>query len=203
MSATTTVDEQAVLEVAKQAFWDLGYDWTGIDVLELRSGVDRTTLHTRFGSKRDLLDAALNAYTESFIGPRLAGMEDPGAGVAAVVDFFTGLAAYFEQDPEARRGCLLVNVIIELASRDTLAERWGARFKARLGDAFRNALTRNSAGTTDGGEVVLPGSLREARAGWLVAQTLGLWLLVRFDPPAAAAAARAVAMEIGQWGAGA
>jgi hypothetical protein len=35
-----------------------------------------------------------------------------------------------------------------------------------------------------------------------VAQTLGLWLMVRFDPPGAAAAARGVAMEIGRWGAG-
>jgi len=201
MSATAPVDEQAVLEAAKQAFWVLGYDWTGIDVLELRSGVDRTSIHALFGSKRDLLDAALTAYTDSFIGPRLAGMEDPGAGVAAVVDFFTGLASYFEEDPEARRGCLMVNVITEPAMHDTLAEKWGARFRARLGDAFRNALTRNAAGVAGGREVVLPGSLREARAGWLVAQTLGLWVMVRFDPPAAGAAARGVAMEIGQWGA--
>lgn len=194
MSTASTIDDQAVLEAAKQAFWDLGYDWTGIDVLELRSGVDRTSIHARFGSKRDLLDAALTAYTESFIDPRLAGMEDPGAGSAAVVDFFTGLATFFEQDPAARRGCLMVNVITELPPRDVLGEAWGARFQDRLGDAFRNALTRSSADAI---------TVREARSRWLVAQTLGLWLMVRFDPPAAAAAARGVAMEIGRWGAGA
>jgi TetR/AcrR family transcriptional regulator, transcriptional repressor for nem operon len=210
MSATITLDEQAVLEAATQAFWDLGYDWTGIDVVELRSGVDRTSIQERFGSKRDLLDAVLTAYDEGVVGPRLAGMEDPGAGVSAIVDFFSGLAEFFEQDAEARRGCLMVNIIAELTRRDTLAERWGARFQARLGDAFRNALTRSSADETIGSqpeaaaEVVLPGSLREARSRWLVAMTLGLWLMVRFDPPAsaAAAAARGVVMEIGRWGAG-
>ena len=100
-------------------------------------------------------------------------------------------------------------MVSELAQPDSLAELWGAGFQARLGDAFRNALTRNSAATSTGlgpdaaAEVVLPGSLREARSRWLVAQTLGLWLTVRFDPPAAAAAARGVAMEIGRWGSGA
>lgn len=180
------------MESVTAAFAETGFEAMGMETLEARAGVDQATLQEVFGSKRDVLDAALTHYAETFVEPRVSPMEAPEAGVDAVIGFFTGLAAFFRGEPTAQRGCLMVNVIAELTGRDPLGAHWAGLFQSRLHAAFRNALSTTAA--QDPG-----GSRLEGRCQTLVAQTLGVWLMVRLDPRTAAEACLSIVDELERW----
>lgn len=177
-----------VVEAAKGVFWANGYQGTGIEDLERATGLNRSSLYGAFGSKEALFRKALGAYLDSFIDPRLAPMERPGAGVSEVTGFFAGLADLFRSDDEtARRGCLMVNSIAEFEGRGLEFGHAGV-FRDRLRHAFTNALTHE----TD------PASVDE-RAQLLTATTLGLWLAARIDPVDAAHICAAVMSQVHSW----
>jgi TetR/AcrR family transcriptional regulator, transcriptional repressor for nem operon len=193
VSSLSTLDRQKVMESVTAAFAETGFEAMGMETLEACTGVDRTTLQEVFGSKRDVLDAALTHYAETFVGPRVSPMEEPEAGVDAVIGFFTGLATFFRGEPTAQRGCLMVNVIAELTGRDPLGAHWAGLFQSRLHAAFRNALSTTAPQDPEGG------SRLEGRCQTLVAQTLGVWLMVRMDPRTAAEACLSIVEEIARW----
>jgi len=47
-------DRRAVLVVARDLFWEKGYEATSISDLERHTGLNRSSLYQEFGSKRDL-----------------------------------------------------------------------------------------------------------------------------------------------------
>jgi AcrR family transcriptional regulator len=182
-----------VTEAAKELFWDLGYVGTGLTDLESSTGLNRSSLYQAFQSKEGVFQGALTAYVDTFVNPRLAPMERPGAGVQDIEGYFRGLAALFREDPaSARRGCLWVNSIAEFAGRPDPIDVRAAEFRDRLHAAFLNAQigggTRRS---------VQPAT--EVRVRRLVAMTFGVWLLARIDPIEAARACDAVRAELRSW----
>jgi TetR/AcrR family transcriptional repressor of nem operon len=185
--------EQAdVVEAAKRTFWDEGYERTTVDDLERSTGLNRSSMYLAFGAKRDLFDMALDTYMISFIGPRLAPMETPSAGLAEVAGFFSGLRAFFLEGPESQRGCLMVNTIGELAGHDGDATDRGVGYRDHLRHAFTHALGGPSRGDRRNAAV-------ERRAQILAAATFGIWLSARIDPIDAADLCEAIVSEIGSW----
>ena len=47
-------DRETVLLAARDLFWEQGYERTSIADLEERTGLNRSSLYTEFGSKRQL-----------------------------------------------------------------------------------------------------------------------------------------------------
>src|SRR5947207_2557113 len=137
-----------VIETAKQVFWEQGYEATGIADLEVRTGLGRSSLYHGFGGKRALFAAVLDRYSDSFIEPRIAPMERQSAGIETVASFFMGLKEHLLDRPRGRRGCLLVNTIVELSGRDGDASRRAVAYRDRLRRAFANALGGQSAERT-------------------------------------------------------
>src|SRR5579872_1365952 len=134
-----TVD--AVVEAAMGAFWERGYQGTGITDLEQRTCVNRSSLYHAFGSKEALFRDSLDSYIQRVVDPLLAPMEDPEASVADVVGFFSGLAASFRDEASpTRNGCLWVNTVSEFAGRPAPVDTRAAEFRERLPAAFANAL---------------------------------------------------------------
>lgn len=187
--ALDTLDRQRIVDSAKEAFAESGYPGTTLDAVAERTGVDSAGVRELFGTERDLFEAALADYAETFIAPRLGPMEAPGAGTDSVLDFFSGLAAHFADGPNAQHGCLVVNTVGDLAGRDKIGDTWGTIFQQAQTAAFANAL----GASTDRSEAV------DGRVQMLVAQTLGVWLLVRIDREAAAQAARTAAEQVAAW----
>jgi TetR/AcrR family transcriptional regulator, transcriptional repressor for nem operon len=183
-----------VIAAAKQVFWERGYEGTALSDLEVATGLSRSSLYLAFGTKRDLFDAVLTEYVDSFIDPRLRPVEAPAAGLREAAGFFSGLATHF-RDRRSQRGCLLINSIAELAGTDPVMEAMGAEFIDRLRAAFLNALrdgdTRGSTGHR----------LATKRSEILAASTTGVWLAARVNPGAAATICRAITAEITSWGA--
>ena len=183
-----------VTEAAKELFWDLGYVGAGLTELESSTGLNRSSLYQAFRSKEGVFQGALTDYVDTFVNPRLAPMERPGAGVRDIEGYFRGLAALFREDPaSARRGCLWVNSIAEFSGRpDPIDVRAGELYD-RFHGAFLNAL---SGGRPRGGAGQ---PVTEQRVRRLMAMTFGVWLLVRMDAIEAARACDAVRAELRSW----
>ncbi len=195
MGRPRSYERHAVISAAKDAFWQGGFLGTGIDELEQATGLSRSSLYLAFGSKQGLFLAALADDETGFIGPMLAQVEAPGAGLREVAGFFTRLAGRF-RDPSSQRGCLAVNSMTELPGRRPEFAETVPRLDARYRAAFSNALD----GAATRGE--MERRLVERRVRLLASSALGAWVTVRTDHAAAAADCRAIAREVTSWRAG-
>jgi TetR/AcrR family transcriptional repressor of nem operon len=193
MGRTRAYDTSAVVEAASHLFWERGYEATSISDLEERTGLDRSSLYHAFGSKQALFEAALRCYTDKF-DDRLGGMLQSDAGLAAVVNFFTKMAQAFRADPEqATHGCLMVNIVAELGSRETHTARAGADYRDRLREAFAAALSQAAARGEVDAERIRP------RADLLTSMTMGLFITARIGADDAADVCESVAAEVSSW----
>jgi len=188
MARPRSFSAEDAVAAAAAVFWAKGYRDTAIYDLERATGLNRSSLYTAFGTKQALFGLALQWYLRGFIGPRLAPMERPGAGVGDIEGFFAGLAAFFRTSGQASRGCLMINTIAEDEGRGTLLGPQAQAFRDRLGAAFANAMTGQHK----------PGLVAE-RAQFLTVATFGIWLTARIDPPSAAQAADTTAACIRSW----
>jgi AcrR family transcriptional regulator len=170
------------VEAAKAVFWSKGYQDTAISDLERATGLNRSSLYAAFGTKQAIFELALDSYLRSFIGPRLAPMERPGAGTGDIERFFTGLAGFFRTGTQARQGCLMINSIAEHEGRDTSLGRRAQAFRDRLTAAFANAMAAQH-----------DAARAREQAQLLTSTTFGIWLTARIDTTAAAQACDAAA----------
>jgi AcrR family transcriptional regulator len=194
MGRPRTYDPGAVVEAARDLFWERGYEAASVGVLEERTGLDRSSLYQAFGSKRNLFDAALRCYVEQETEPMLSGMRQAGAGLEAVAGFFAARAQAFRDDPErTARGCLMINTIAEFGIRDPAVARAAAAHRERLHHAFTTALSRAAArGEVDAGHVA-------TRAGLLLSAAMGVFLAARTDTGVAADICEGIAAEVSSW----
>lgn len=188
MARPRSFSTEDAVAAAAAVFWSKGYRDTAIADLERATGLNRSSLYSAFGTKQAIFGLALQWYLRSFIGPRLAPVERPGAGLGDIEGFFAGLVAFFRTCGQARRGCLMINTIAEDEGRGTLLGPRGQAFRDRLSAAFANAMTSQHE----------PGLVSE-RVQLLTAATFGIWLTARIDPACAAQVADATAACIRSW----
>jgi len=62
MARTREFDEEKVLEAAMQLFWEKGYEATSLSDLTARMGIQRPSIYSTFGDKKELFEAALRRY---------------------------------------------------------------------------------------------------------------------------------------------
>jgi AcrR family transcriptional regulator len=182
-----------VVEAAGDLFWERGYEMTSIADLEKKTGLDRSSLYHAFGNKHALFESALDCYVKVNLEDRLAGMRVEEAGLKAVADFFTGMAEAFRSDPRTRRGCLMVNSVAELGSRDPKVLRAAIAYRERFREAFATALGQASA------RGPIEAKRTRARAEFLTATTMGLFVTARIDPVDAAEICQGIAAEVSSW----
>lgn len=193
MGRRPAYEVRAVVAAAAELFWEQGYDPTSIGDLEERTGLDRSSLYHAFGTKHALFEAALRCYLEMFKGG-LAVLQQDDAGLATIVNFFTGMAQLFRADPaHYGRGCLIVNAMAERGAQDPEVASLGAAYRDSLREAFAAALGHAAAR----GEV--DAARTHSRANLLAAQMMGLLLTVRIDPDGAAEVCESVAAEVSSW----
>jgi TetR/AcrR family transcriptional regulator, transcriptional repressor for nem operon len=179
MSRPRGFEEGEVLRRALQVFWSKGFEGATLDELEAATGLGRGSLYAAFGGKRELFLKAFERYLASAAEGELAALSAPGAGRAAIVAVFRGLARGALADRE-QRGCMATNCAVELAARDPdVAARVGRNLD-RLERGFERAVRQAQAA----GEI--PAGRDPVRLARLLTVCLqGAQVLARARPDAA------------------
>jgi AcrR family transcriptional regulator len=194
MSRPKAYERDAVVIAARDQFWERGYEASSISDLEQRTGLNRSSLYQEFGSKHELLEQALACYADQVVGPLLADLTAPSADLETIAALFTRLAQLFRSRTRpATSGCLLVNSIAELASRDDRVRSAAVAYRDQLRSGFAAAL----ANASQQGEVDAESA--RPRADLLAAAVMGVWLTVRVDPDDASRLCETIATEVNGW----
>jgi TetR/AcrR family transcriptional repressor of nem operon len=190
MARTREFDDETVVRAARELFWERGYVSTSLAQLQAATKLSRSSMYATYGSKRGLFERAALNYLAEIIDPLLGPMEGPGSGAAEIADFFLAMAAVLRSPNQrlAKRGCFLINTLLELDELDAAASDMVTVYRARVHRAVLNAV----------GSIDNIGD-REARAEVLTAGHLGVMTMARIAPVAAAVASETIAADVRRW----
>ena len=160
--------EGDVLDAAVDLFWERGYRATTTRDLEAALGITQSSIYNAFGSKRNLLLAAIDRY-EARVEEELLGiLSEPGDGLERVERFLAELGRWVERTDH--RGCLVVNLMATVLD-DAVAARV-VEYRAKIRVALAGAL-----------ESSFDDTIANCRAEMLVAAVLGLHITARTGQP--------------------
>lgn len=191
MAKPREFDYDEVVHAVRDLFWERGYVATSLSQLLAVTGLSKSTLYQTFGSKRKLFAVAVENYLAEVMSPLIAPMEADGAGNAALVGYFTGLAEMIRTSPQdkARRGCFMLNTFMELEDLDDAARVVSAAYRNRVRDAIHHIV------------VTMTDTVRDpmGTAEVLTAAKMGLMVTSRVDPDRAIMLAETIAADIASW----
>jgi TetR/AcrR family transcriptional regulator, transcriptional repressor for nem operon len=141
MPRTKSFDQEEILDKATNLFWQQGYNATPPQDILDTTGLSRSSLYDTYGDKHSLFLQCLRRYreteTEVLIG-YLDGSEDSGAAIRKVFHSAWGHTVKQRQ----QKGCLMVNSLNELASRDPEVAAIIRENRRAMEDAFYRAIRR-------------------------------------------------------------
>ena len=136
-------DTDDVLVQAVDIFWQHGFADTSIRQLEDELGLTASSIYNTFGSKHDMLDAAVEKYLGLMDRVVLSELRDADDPLTGLTEFFHRVS--IGVDGEHRWGCFVVSLLTENAGRDEqINARTGAYFDT-LRSEFESALRRAQA----------------------------------------------------------
>ena len=190
MPRTREFDDETAVRAARELFWERGYVSTSLTELQSVTKLSRSSMYAAYGSKRGLFERAALSYLAEVIDPLLGPMEAPGAGPPEISGFFLAMAAVLRSPNErlAKRGCFMINTLLELDELDAEASDMVSVHRARVHHALLNAVA-SIAGVGD----------RAARADVLTAGYMGVMTMARIAPVAAAVASETIAADVRHW----
>ena len=150
MPRETTFDETAILERARNLFWEKGYTATSIQDLEDTLGIRRSSIYNTFGGKRQLYDRTLAQYQDENLGRLRSALSETADLRQSLIELFTLAATTVH--PEcltSSRGCYIVNATTEMANSCTDALNFVADNRQRFTTIMQQAL----AGAQDSGQL--------------------------------------------------
>lgn len=188
-----TFDADVALDAAMRTFWHQGYRATTTRDLEQAMGLGQSSITSAFGSKADLVDAALQRYLVALRTSLLDPLHEGPGGLAAIDGFLASLSDWHRAD--GGRGCMVGRLMCEGSGSDPRIAARVAEYRAVLRAGLDAALGR----AVEAGEI--PATGLDERRDLVVAVVLGLNLAVQagYDPAAQAALARAGRAQIAGW----
>jgi len=144
MARTKAFDPDTAVAAAVDIFWQRGYANTSIQDLVDELGLNRGSIYGTFGSKHELFVTALTKYCDEAPRPLLDALDADGPLVPRLRRALVGLVDADLAEP-ARRGCLLINSVMEnMPSDDKTAElfdRTTRTIRLSFESAIRSAQT--------------------------------------------------------------
>lgn len=186
-------DVDEALDAAMRTFWHRGYRTTTTRDLERAMGLGQSSISSAFGTKADLVDAALERYLVALRAALLDPLRDGPGGLSAIDRFLADLSDWHRAD--GGRGCMVGRLMCEGAGTDPRIAARVAGYRTLLRGALDAALARAAAA----GEI--PAHDLEERRDLIVAVVLGLNLAIQagYDPAAQEALVRAGRAEVAGW----
>ncbi|MEO9971665.1 MAG: helix-turn-helix domain-containing protein [Hyphomonadaceae bacterium] len=151
MSRPKNYDPDTALALIRDAFWLNGYEATSLADLVNATGIQKASLYSAFGNKREMFCKALVNYDQSRVQTCVAMMADKKGREALKTLLYGPVEAVAKGD---RRGCLLCNALSEDASISDHARQITARGRTAMLEAIGKALAESDASHIQSGEVL-------------------------------------------------
>ncbi len=164
-------DREEAIRKAMALFWKQGFEGTSTQQLVDHLGINRNSMYSEFGSKKDFYNTVLEYYEQTEYAPHMESLEDERAGREEIIALFEHYSALARRRPAAT-GCLLCNNSIELAPHDKESRVFSTKFVDRTSGAFRNAIE-------NAGSDALAVPDIEKLAAYLTSAYLGILVLLR------------------------
>ncbi|MFX3631736.1 MAG: TetR/AcrR family transcriptional regulator [Candidatus Pristimantibacillus sp.] len=169
-------DEDKVLDAAMQLFWEKGYEATSLSDLTSRMGIQRPSIYSTFGDKKELFEAALRKYTMSHAALIRTRLQSNPSVKEAFRTFFEGVIdEEYKESP--RRGCFCINTMVELAPHDEKFEILTREHQMYLTVIFQETIERG----IQSGELEI-GVNAKAVSQALLVSLIGLTVLIKSRP---------------------
>ncbi|WP_282937261.1 TetR/AcrR family transcriptional regulator [Paenibacillus sp. RC67] len=169
-------DEEKALNAAMELFWEKGYEATSLSDLTSRMGIQRPSIYSAFGDKKELFEAALRKYNQFHSSLVRSRLQNVSSVKEAFRSFFEGIVAeVYEEGPN--RGCFCLNVMVELAPHDAKFEVLTREHQMYLSVLFQETLERG----IRSGELANDLNAKNLAQTLLIA-TIGLTVLMKSRP---------------------
>lgn len=176
MARTREFDVEKALDAAMQLFWEKGYEATSLSDLTSRMGIQRPSIYSAFGDKKELFEAALRKYTKLHASHVRTRLQNNPSAKEAFRAFFEGLVAdEYKESPS--RGCFCINTMVELAPHDEKFEILTREHQMYLSVIFQETIERG----IQSGEFKI-GVNAKALAQALVVSLIGLTVMMKSRP---------------------
>lgn len=174
-------DTDRALDAAMRLFWEKGYEAASMSELTAAMGVQRPSVYSAFGDKRELFEAALRKYTVDHAAGIRATLQHAGSVRQGFREVFDRVLKDGDSDRPAR-GCFCINTMVELAPHDERFEVLTREHQMYLAALFAEAIERGVQ-TGELKEISQPKALAET----LVVALIGLTVLLKARPERATA----------------
>lgn len=141
MARTREFDEDQVLDAAMQLFWEKGYEATSLSDLTSRMGIQRPSIYSAFGDKKELFEAALRRYTMSRASDIRNRLQSHSSVKEAFSIFFADVVNE-EYAGDLSKGCFCINTMVELAPHDERFEILTREHQMYLAVIFQETIER-------------------------------------------------------------
>lgn len=193
MPRTQDFDTAEVIGLARDVFWDKGYEATSVPDLERATGLNLSSLYNAFTSKRGLFDAAVQDYLDRVVRPRLKILTAEPTRPDAGVRYYRALAETLATLPEdcPGRGCLLLNSAAGFAAHDETQRMVVDAYRSELSAALTHALRALDPDA--------PAAVVEHRTRLLTSLSVSAFLLSRINRDEAIAVAHTAIEQLEEW----
>ncbi|HDR7320373.1 TetR/AcrR family transcriptional regulator [Bacillus toyonensis] len=141
MARTREFDEDQVLDAAMQLFWEKGYEATSLSDLTSRMGIQRPSIYSTFGDKKELFEAALRRYTMSRATDIRNRLQSHSSVKESFSIFFADVVNE-EYAEDLSKGCFCINTMVELAPHDERFEILTREHQMYLAVIFQETIER-------------------------------------------------------------
>lgn len=141
MARTREFDEDQVLDAAMQLFWEKGYEATSLSDLTSRMGIQRPSIYSTFGDKKELFEAALRRYTMSRASDIRNRLQSHSSVKESFSIFFADVVNE-EYAEDLSKGCFCINTMVELAPHDEKFEILTREHQMYLAVIFQETIER-------------------------------------------------------------
>ncbi|OMF73269.1 TetR/AcrR family transcriptional regulator [Paenibacillus glucanolyticus] len=176
MGRVREFDEEKVLDAAMQLFWEKGYEATSLSDLTSRMGIQRPSIYSAFGDKKELFETALRKYTMSHASEARSRLQNQPSVREAFRAFFENLVDE-EYSVSRSRGCFCINTMVELAPHDEKFEILTREHQMYLAVIFQETIERG----IQSGELA-SGTDAKALSQALIVSLIGLTVMLKSRP---------------------
>lgn len=176
MARTREFDEDQVLDAAMQLFWEKGYEATSLSDLTSRMGIQRPSIYSAFGDKKELFEAALRRYTMSRASDTRTRLQSHSSVKEAFSIFFADVVNE-EYAGDLSKGCFCINTMVELAPHDERFEILTREHQMYLAVIFQETIERG----IQSGELEVSTDAKSLAQALIVA-LIGLTVMMKSRP---------------------